>query len=73
MGEVHLMILLVRVIDQFHFMKSINSNNYSQPRLYLLRISSSGIPPNCIDLLVAATTAEIVAARNPLDSTATVM
>jgi hypothetical protein len=28
-------------------------------------MSSSGIPPSCIDRFVAAVTAEVVAARNP--------
>ena len=38
----------------------------SPQRLYLFAISSSGTPPSCIDLFVAALTAEIVAERKPL-------
>eukprot|EP00581_Thalassiosira_minuscula_P020594 CAMPEP_0184440160 /NCGR_PEP_ID=MMETSP0738-20130409/753202_1 /TAXON_ID=385413 /ORGANISM="Thalassiosira miniscula, Strain CCMP1093" /LENGTH=121 /DNA_ID=CAMNT_0026808017 /DNA_START=94 /DNA_END=459 /DNA_ORIENTATION=+ len=34
-------------------------------RAYLFAISSSEAPPSCMDLLVAAVTADIVAARNP--------
>jgi len=37
-------------------------------KLYLYLISSSGIPPNCMERFVAAFTAPIVAARSPLCS-----
>mmetsp|Transcript_16155 Transcript_16155/g.44736 ORF Transcript_16155/g.44736 Transcript_16155/m.44736 type:complete len:263 (-) Transcript_16155:290-1078(-) len=39
-------------------------------KLWTCLISSSGIPPSCIDRLVAAVTAEIAAARNPAFSSA---
>ena len=35
-------------------------------KLYLCLISSSGIPPSCIDRFVAAVTADMADARNPL-------